>query len=130
MTPPGTVCRCGGSCGTQKNRPPASRRSTAMSVLGLIWPRMSLAEESLHAAEIAPGDDLLASLAGLPGAFVLRSSLPDKDNAGPRRQARWTFFGAEPFASFRGGDPQVPRTLFRWAAHAAAGSEPARELGV
>ncbi|HET7225889.1 MAG TPA: anthranilate synthase component I family protein, partial [Candidatus Eisenbacteria bacterium] len=39
----------------------------------------------------------LDALAGLPGAFLFHSSLPG-------RGARWSLFGADPFATFRGGD--------------------------
>ncbi len=45
----------------------------------------------------------LRALADRPYPFLLHSSLPEPDTGGPRR-SRWSFFGAEPFAIFRGGD--------------------------
>jgi len=79
------------------------------------------------AVEVAPVADPLHALADLPGAFALRSSLPDPDS--PVRRARWSFFGAEPFATFR-GDPDA--AMAAWRAHAANEplSELARSLGV
>src|SRR5256885_5865096 len=80
------------------------------------------------ALEVFPATDPLRSLAGLPGAFALRSSLPD---AGPAtRRARWTLFGADPFASFRDGDTPVAMDAFRAAAAGACAGEAASELGV
>ncbi len=61
----------------------------------------------------------LRQLAGMPHPFLLHSSQPDPaDGAGPRR-ARWSFFGAEPFAVLRGGDHEAAiRTFRRFAADA------------
>jgi para-aminobenzoate synthetase component 1 len=82
---------------------------------------------SVLAAEVSPSADPLPLLAGLPGAFALRSSLPDAES--PLRRARWSFFGAEPFASFR-GDPAA--ALAAWSEHARVEDAPdlARSLGV
>ncbi|MFN8588498.1 MAG: aminodeoxychorismate synthase component I [Candidatus Eisenbacteria bacterium] len=66
----------------------------------------------------------LRQLAGLPHPFLLHSSLPDAAGAGTRR-ARWSFFGAEPFAVLREGDHESAiRTFRRFAASAPqAGAE-------
>ena len=88
---------------------------------------IGLVPPSALAVEVFPAADPLHALAGLAGAFALRSSLPDPEST--RRRARWTLFGAEPFASFRG---QAPEALEMYSA-AAASSWPnpaARELGV
>src|SRR5262245_12926858 len=85
------------------------------------------------AAEVFPAGDPIAALAGLPGAFALRSSLPDR--GAPERRARWSYFGADPFASFRGGAPRfgaLPSraiAAFRALAATAGPNEAARELG-
>src|SRR5262245_33497947 len=79
------------------------------------------------AVEISPDGDPLEALAGLTGAFALRSSLPDPDS--PVRRARWSFFGAEPFASFR-SDPAAAQAAFRACGDVAQGPELARALGV
>src|SRR5256885_11072265 len=79
-------------------------------------------------AEVFPRVDPLAALAGLPGAFALRSSLTDA--GAPRQQGRWTFFGAGPFARFRGGDSAVAQAAFRMAAAASGRSEFADEIGI
>ena len=79
------------------------------------------------ALEVSPSVDPLAALAGLPGAFALRSSLPDA--GAPVRRARWSFFGAEPFASFR--EPE--EAMAAWRACAAGEQDVdslARSLGV
>ncbi|HEY6195695.1 MAG TPA: hypothetical protein VI504_11700, partial [Candidatus Eisenbacteria bacterium] len=87
-----------------------------------------LTQFSTLAVEVFPAADALSSLAGLPGAFALRSSLPDP--GAPVRHARWTLFGADPFASFRGGDTPVAMDAFRVAAAGASASDTARELSV
>src|SRR5262245_8183718 len=77
--------------------------------------------------ELHPTSDPLAALSALPGAFVLRSSLLDP---GSRfRQARWTLFGADPFATFRGGDHDVAGA-FRTLSAQVAVPEEARTAGV
>jgi para-aminobenzoate synthetase component 1 len=87
-----------------------------------------LTHPSALAVEVFPAADPLHALAGLPGAFVLRSSLPD---AGAHtRRARWTLFGADPFASFRAGDVTIALEAFRAAAADAGGNDAARALGV
>src|SRR5262249_46624284 len=75
------------------------------------------------AVEVVPAGDPLAALAALPGAFALRSSLPDR--GAPVRRARWSYFGAEPFAEFRGTDPAVAMAAFRVLAPSAAPPEAA-----
>jgi para-aminobenzoate synthetase component 1 len=84
-------------------------------------------QESL-ALEVRLGDDPLGSLAGLPGAFALRSSLPDP--GAPFRQARWTFFGAEPFETVRGGEPAPAHERFLALAATVAVPEAALAQGV
>jgi para-aminobenzoate synthetase component 1 len=79
------------------------------------------------AVEVFPPGDPLRALAGLPCAFVLRSSLTD--SATTPRRARWTLFGADPFASFRAGDTPVAFDTFRVAAARARDAECAREIG-
>ena len=77
-------------------------------------------EESLPLARpVALADplDALRALADLPGAFLLHSGLR---SAGPR--ARWSLFGAEPFALFRGGDAAASAAWRRLAAAGAPGA--------
>jgi para-aminobenzoate synthetase component 1 len=89
---------------------------------------LELAPHSALAVEVFPAADPFRTLADLPGAFVLRSSLPDT-GAAPRR-ARWTLFGADPFASFRAGDTSVTLESFRTIAADAPANATAQELGV
>jgi para-aminobenzoate synthetase component 1 len=56
-----------------------------------------------HALELSRPLLPLRALAGLPHPFLLHSALPDGSDVEPRR-ARWSFFGADPFALFRDGD--------------------------
>jgi len=64
----------------------------------------------------------LRSFAGLAHPFLLHSALPDASPEGPRR-ARWSFFGAEPFAVFRGGDAEAAiDTWRRFVARAPRGA--------
>ncbi len=79
------------------------------------------------ACEVFPAGDPLAALASLPSAFVLRSSLQDPGAA--HRQARWMLFGAEPFASFRGGDTGIVHERFRELAARAGSLDAARVTG-
>ncbi len=88
---------------------------------------ISISPDTVLAEEVFPAGDPFEALAGLPGAFVLRSSLAGDAVAG---QARWTLFGATPFASFRGGDTPVAYDTFRAAAAAAGDCALARALGV
>src|SRR5512134_2989785 len=90
--------------------------------------RVGLHRHETLVREAFPAGDPLAALAALPGAFALRSSLPDRGAA--FRQSRWTLFGADPFAAFRGGEPAPARERFRALAAGTATSEAARELGV
>ena len=113
-----------GSVALRHNGPSSATRAPGYAVpmeLGLTHP-------SALAAEVFPACDPLRALADLPGAFVLRSSLPD--SAAHERRARWTLFGADPFANFRGGDTPVAFETFRTAAAAAGANEVARALGV
>jgi para-aminobenzoate synthetase component 1 len=89
---------------------------------------LELTHPSAHAVEVFPAADPFRALADLPGAFVLRSSLPDT-GAVPRR-ARWTLFGADPFASFRAGDTSAALETFRTVAADVPANIAARELGV
>ncbi len=54
----------------------------------------------------------MRALADRPYPFLLHSALPQENRDGPQR-ARWTFFGAEPFAIFRGGDHDEAIRTFR-----------------
>ena len=73
----------------------------------------SLAPDAALLIEVFPVGDPFTRIADREGAFVLRSSLAEADDA----RARWTLFGAEPFASFRGGDHSAALATF----HAFAG---------
>src|SRR5689334_8347529 len=94
----------------------------------------SLKPSPALAVEVAPIADPLALLADLPGAFALRSSLPDPDS--PVRRARWSFFGADPFATWRArggpGSPEPAAAMDAWRAWSGSDHEPelARALGV
>ena len=70
----------------------------------------------VHALELSRPLSPLRALAGLPHPFLLHSALPDDPGTEPRR-ARWTFFGADPFAMFRGGDHAT--AIDTWRAVAA-----------
>ena len=88
---------------------------------------ISLSPETVLAAEVFPAGDPFEALADLPGAFVLRSSLAGDAAAG---NARWTLFGAAPFAGFRGGDTPVAYDTFRTAAADVGDCATALALGV
>jgi para-aminobenzoate synthetase component I len=84
------------------------------------------------AREIHPAGDPLAALAQWPGAFALRSSLGDEGPArtAAGRQARWTLFGAEPYATFRGADrADALAERFRAGALRSAASDQALASG-
>ena len=66
----------------------------------------------VHSLELSRPLAPLRALAGLPHAFLRHSALADERPEGPRR-ARWSFFGADPFALFRGGDPAEAVETFR-----------------
>jgi para-aminobenzoate synthetase component 1 len=70
----------------------------------------------------------LRALAGLPCPFLLHSSLPDERAPGPRR-ARWSLFGADPFAVFRGDDHEAAIRAFRRFAERAPGGDMQRLTG-
>uniref|UniRef100_A0A832MLZ1 aminodeoxychorismate synthase n=1 Tax=Eiseniibacteriota bacterium TaxID=2212470 RepID=A0A832MLZ1_UNCEI len=59
----------------------------------------------------------MRALADLPHPFLLHSMLEDE-------RARWSFFGADPFAVFRGGDHAAAIAAFRAHAARAAGDAP------
>lgn len=88
---------------------------------------ISISPETVLTAEVFPAGDPFEALADLPGAFVLRSSLAVDGTAG---NARWTLFGATPFAGFRGGDTPVAYDTFRAAAATMPECATARALGV
>ncbi|MFM7232138.1 MAG: aminodeoxychorismate synthase component I [bacterium] len=77
-------------------------------------------------AEVRLSSDPFAALASLADAFVLRSSLPDAQG----ERARWTLFGAEPFASTRGGDAHAAIAAFRRTAADAGPNDEVRALGI
>ena len=79
----------------------------------------------VHALETDRPLAPLRQLAGLAHPFLLHSSLPDPAHGGGPRRARWSFFGAEPFAVLRGDDHESAiRTFRRFAAEAPqAGAE-------
>src|SRR5438093_11349669 len=91
-------------------------------------------EESLplaRAVALAGPLDALRALADLPGAFLLHSGLRTADPrpAAAGAGARWSLFGAEPFALFRGGDAAAASEAWRRLAtpgppRAAGGHEP------
>ncbi len=60
----------------------------------------------------------LRALADLPYPFLLQSALEDD-------RARWSFFGADPYAVHRGGDWAAARAAFRHAAASALRDQPA-----
>ncbi len=77
----------------------------------------SLAADAALVTEVFPVGDPFTRLADRDGAFVLRSSLAESGDA----RARWTLFGAEPFAAFRGGDHSTALAAFHaFAARGAA----------
>lgn len=75
----------------------------------------------VHPLELSRPLAPLRALAGLPCPFLLHSALTDEGTPGPRR-ARWSFFGADPFAVFRDGDHAQAVAAFRgFARHAPRG---------
>jgi para-aminobenzoate synthetase component 1 len=94
----------------------------------------SLRPSPALALEVTPHADPLGALGDLPGAFALRSSLPDPDS--PVRRARWSFFGADPFASWVTGaeagpsDPAAAMAAWRACGAGDHDTDLARSLGV
>src|SRR5262252_1605568 len=88
----------------------------------------SLKPSPALAVEVTPAADPLELLADLPGAFALRSSLPGPDT--PARRARWSYFGADPFATWRAGagpgSPEPAAAMAAW--QELSGDEHAPEL--
>ena len=70
------------------------------------------------AFEIADPLAGLRTIAHLPYPFLLHSSLDDE-------RARWSFFGADPFAVFRGDDYPSARALWRRLSAQTQASDPA-----
>ncbi len=86
----------------------------------LARPELPLVHALEQSRPLAP----LRALAGLPYPFLLHSALPD-DAAQGERRARWSVFGADPFAAFRGGDHLEAIGAFRrFARHAPIGDLP------
>ena len=83
----------------------------------------------VHSLELSRPLAPLRALAGLPHPFMLHSALPDARTDGPRR-ARWTFFGADPFAVFRGGDHAAAIETWRQVAARAPHSHGQQAPGV
>lgn len=70
----------------------------------------------------------LRTLADRAYPFLLHSALPDVRTDGARR-SRWSFFGAEPFAIFRGGDHEEAIRSFRSFRDRAPLSDAVRSTG-
>ena len=92
----------------------------------------SLRRSPALAVELTASADPLEQLAELPGAFALRSSLQGPGVA-PARRARWSYFGAEPFATWRAfpGSAEPEAAMVAW--EGLSGDhvhEMARALGV
>ena len=65
-------------------------------------PELPLVEEIPNADPLAAA----RALAHLPHPFLLHSAAPDE-------RARWSFFGADPFAVFTGEDYDSARAMWR-----------------
>jgi para-aminobenzoate synthetase component 1 len=72
----------------------------------------------VEAIEILDPGHALRSLARRPYPFLLHSALHDE-------RARWSFFGADPFAVFRGPDYDTAMAMWRDLAAQVAADEPA-----
>ncbi len=83
----------------------------------------------VHALELARPLVPLRALAGLPHPFMLHSSLPDEAGSEPRR-ARWSYFGADPFAVFRDGDHASAIETWRAVAARAPHASGERASGI
>ncbi len=70
----------------------------------------------------------LRALSGMRCPFLLHSALADEAPQGPRR-ARWSYFGADPFAVFRGGDHEAAIAAFRRFATMAPRGDTQRVTG-
>jgi para-aminobenzoate synthetase component 1 len=73
------------------------------------------------AAEIPDPLTALRAIAHLPHPFLLHSSAPDA-------RARWSFFGAEPFAVFRGRDYEAGVAMWRRLSLQVLGGDPSPTL--
>lgn len=71
----------------------------------------------LEAVEIADPLAAVRALSHLPYPFLLHSALPDD-------RARWSYFGADPFAIFAGDDYDNARHLWRTLSRRVIGSDP------
>jgi para-aminobenzoate synthetase component I len=67
--------------------------------------------------ELADPLNAIRAIAHLPCPFLLHSSLSDDD-------ARWSFFGADPFAVFRAGDYEAAVSVWRRLAAQVVASDP------
>jgi para-aminobenzoate synthetase component 1 len=81
--------------------------------------RMEFHSEFPLVQAVAVTDPLhaLRALSGLPYPFLLHSSAADA-------RARWSFFGAEPFAVFRGDDVATGRAMWRRIASQVMEADP------
>ena len=71
----------------------------------------------LEAVEIADPLAAVRALSHLPYPFLLHSSMPDE-------RARWSYFGADPFAVFAGEDYVNAQSLWRTLSRRVIGSDP------
>lgn len=71
----------------------------------------------LEAVEIADPLAAVRALSHLPYPFLLHSSMPDE-------RARWSYFGADPFAIFAGSHYEDARSLWRTLSQRVIGSDP------
>lgn len=75
----------------------------------------------IRAVNVKDPRDALRALATLPHRFLLHSSMQDD-------RARWSFFGAEPFSLYKGGDYRGGVAAFRRVVTRVAGDENATTL--
>jgi para-aminobenzoate synthetase component 1 len=75
----------------------------------------------VRAVDVKDPRDALRALATLPHRFLLHSSMQDD-------RARWSFFGAEPFSLYKGGDYRGGVAAFRRVVARVAGDENATPL--
>jgi para-aminobenzoate synthetase component 1 len=71
----------------------------------------------LEAVEIADPLAAVRALSHLPYPFLLHSSMPDE-------RARWSYFGADPFAIFAGSEYDDARSLWRTLSRRVISSDP------
>src|SRR5262245_63094908 len=73
------------------------------------------------AVEIPDPLSAVRAISHLPHPFLLHSALPDG-------RARWSFFGADPFAVFRGADYPAGVAMWRKLAHQVLAGDPSPTL--